>query len=1045
MIEDHLINNKKFLSLLIYNFLIGLYWVNLTKEVWPCISKTLSKLYSVVSNDIQQYVIKDYNEFIFIINKFSSSDEMYKRYSHIVANYYEEYNDNDRFESSILSNSILDILPSLLSKNYLYSDINKTTEEDKFINYTNKLNIFFNAISLSISSLITLNNIDKFLEDHITTINPKEVKLNTDNLLILNYIAEKQSNSTLQQTKLIENILSLYTKSQLNLSLEIRNELINTVEYMIIDNKSLEIQKLCINILCNHNPYLQNNKELLIKVVSNHNVIQELYNLNDLKNNKGNELSEEERLSLIKVLIRLYYSKYFGLYDENNKKMKSKSSGSLVTFFIQLNNQEMSYFIDLMFLNCFLNKEELILLRCRRFLDILSTNYRQLKYKFKEYDQRLINTITKVLIVNKELSEISINKESIPTNEESINPDLLLSYNKHFLRLSKEIRKECLILLPILYKDFTDESNSSIILNSVNHIFNSYNNSFKLLAESQTPTENSLFTFVFNLSLSSDLFYIFDNNHAIINEMICITNNSNIDNSLIVKLLHFIDNIISVKYKYNEYHQQQLKNSYNSKYATVIEINNEDKTKPDEINLFSLSSFYNDKVLKSNLPYSHINIVLSTLIDNLLLREKISQSLQSSTTQLYLTVLLKILELTQSDTLRLFKQSTDTIFISPSMIAHLINFFMSLVKNRILLKEDFEGIMFNILKSLHYLICLSNNKLEYANYIHTLKHLLYQVEEYNTRLVLLVLLSEFKSYSDYTIDLLLSLNKNENTLIEIDYDNIKEKDLDCELITYQLLYFISQGDFSLQTIASKRVNFVLKLVKSHNTIISIVNVIYNMIFYCKSPSVMRCLVSILTYISTYQQSTVNELLPIDLINNIIEINVDNDTTDSMSLIESITHIKLSIRVESAIKIIDLLNQGAIRHISIMKILIPIVKLTLSPDAYASSTSSNDFNVFTDTKVLNALNDSMIKILKSSISHITIEETIDIMLFFNNKIKKLSYNQGNVNEHIKGILNNLHNALASILEVIDINPGYDFNYYFSLRVSQILTNNYSKYT
>ena len=65
------------------------------------------------------------------------------------------------------------------------------------------------------------------------------------------------------------------------------NYLISVVNTLILNSRSLNTQKLCIAILTNINPYININKELLYKAAENHNVIEELYNIEKLSNSKN--------------------------------------------------------------------------------------------------------------------------------------------------------------------------------------------------------------------------------------------------------------------------------------------------------------------------------------------------------------------------------------------------------------------------------------------------------------------------------------------------------------------------------------------------------------------------------------------------------------------------------------------------------------------------------------------------------------------------------------------------------------------------------------
>ena len=167
-----------------------------------------------------------------------------------------------------------------------------------------------------------------------------------------NYISEKESrkyfgniNKNLQE--IILTILSKINFSYLYIIEnfeEKKDEIKNILYDQIIFSRTQSIQKLCVMIYINLEPKLTKFNLLFVKLIETSNIIDRLYNLNDIRSD-GNELvNPDERVLLIPILIRLYYSKYFYV-SSKIKKVKTKNKINIVSFFIQLQPEEFKEYI----------------------------------------------------------------------------------------------------------------------------------------------------------------------------------------------------------------------------------------------------------------------------------------------------------------------------------------------------------------------------------------------------------------------------------------------------------------------------------------------------------------------------------------------------------------------------------------------------------------------------------------------------------------------------------------------------------------------------
>ena len=827
---------------LIFNYLLSCYWINLTKDVWPSINKSLQMLFNNIkdvfvnlinnqSNNTSNndnisveyiYYIDTYNKLIRLIKRIGSSDELYKKHSHLAKHIYSKFNDleKDTLNEDFKSNNIdlnnndnkFDTLNYNLISNYetynikeFVNNINKELVGSNYlsnldiignnncnnirINISNRLSIFILGFIQNIPNINNLLNLSKsikkenyiscslynsimqeahnFLNYHINTItfntffnyfktdinynNNINIKCNDNNNnyiyelnLLYNYTLEKSNNvipsRSINHIRLTENILLIYNsidpvlfnnENSLYLS-----DLTTTINNLIMNSRNLNTQKLCIQILSNINPYINLNKSLLIKAAENYNVIEELYNIENIKNYNNKFIKDDliERKIVIEMLIRIYYSKYFGLINNERKKMKVKNKSSLVIFFSQLNKEDISFYYNLMCNDCcegYTNYESsnftyMYLFKIKKFLNILNTNFKQLRYKFEQFSCDLINLLTNILVFNKnssiyfskldklnkhDTSNIGNSINVVLSNMLSLNKNsniikslynntLIEDYKKHYNNISKDIRKEILSVLIVIYNAFSDNNkdnynNLQAITNSVESIVIAYKEFFEYKMDNVTNTSlstNIVFDFFFSLTRNINLHYLFNN--CIIKSSVVyyfksissIKKEINIDNVFLIKIITLIDNLITSKYKYLQYleHLYNLKIDnidINSQYVDWIELNENndfntynnknaiDKYKDINnikvtnnlmrIKCKTLNDYYNTSVFSNNIIFSYFKYFIN-LMTTLIEKERVFNNINYKLNEQYIETIVKLYSLIQPSSLELMKISKST-------------------------------------------------------------------------------------------------------------------------------------------------------------------------------------------------------------------------------------------------------------------------------------------------------------------------------------------------------------------------------------------------
>ncbi len=395
-----------------YDFLLGSYWIRLTKTLWPVLTKCIERFFQALGKLINEKLFwlifsKTIKLFEFIYNVGTIDNllenidrKKFDKFYFIFSEKFEVTESNSNLSSACYLENIIitsfyakrDNVASLaLNVNLFYEGFLKSQHYfDVVINGSNSILLEKN---LSAGSKFYL--FDNFYKFFSRIINPKnenwlnevyrtnetfnsnlkalnkeknmEITNQTDSIenfnkfymnYFNNFITQKESSKFFSNTNknLQEAILTIISKISFSSVYKIKeNDLFTKKENVklllydqLIFSRTVIIQKLCVTIYLNLEPKLKKFYQLFEKLIENPNLIDRLYNLQDIRTDSNEQISYEEKQLLIPILIRLYYSKYFYLSNKT-KKVKTRNKINIVSFFIQLTPEEFKEYIKVIF------------------------------------------------------------------------------------------------------------------------------------------------------------------------------------------------------------------------------------------------------------------------------------------------------------------------------------------------------------------------------------------------------------------------------------------------------------------------------------------------------------------------------------------------------------------------------------------------------------------------------------------------------------------------------------------------------------------------
>ena len=766
--------------------------------------------YPEYKNDIINYIMNPINEVRNYIQKYPSEYDYVNKNNEIIKKNYiiiEELSDKNIYKNiNILSDeykttsTFFTGMPNGLIESYCILLNSDNDFRNNFIE-----NIFINTCSkFDTDGLILIKEI---LNNKI---------LNDDYNVLFNYIYDKENKTSFNGTifKLKESLFGIMSKLE-NLSGYPNFEKIKKIIYaQIILSRSSLIQKYSIDILAIFDTHIKNYTNLLKEIVDNTNVLMKVNNLEKIMSDDNQIMNEEDRKYIMPIMTRLYYSKYFNIknteFSANTKKLKTKNKINLINYFVQLNPDEFSEYINIIFESinkelfnmekfeqkinyktCKYNYALLNIRTMKKILEIVKLNLKQITKLFN--DNNIIENISNILIncfvffknlghkIKKSKDEIYQNCikyiENYSTNKihNYFNAEEFEKFFSFMSKNIKDLKREFFSIFIMLFNQFY--SNETLVKNLSQRLCDEYEHN---LLNKTANTSNSIYKFFLSLSRHAKLHFIFIlNNNLILKALFNSLQSIDIERNFILKILDFFENIIS-PYSIETLNESmegknkniEIKNETKKKseYVEIMELENENSSDDESLNNIKdeipltdeeLINNFNNIIIKN---FNEINKALTCLI----FHEKISPTIKDNLTKKIIEILLNIWSL-YINTNTTKEKNYEKI---PS-IQELFNFLMTIVqKDKKILGE--KDIFDNVMKLLHILIVIKIKKNEDKNELrkiyNILINLIYKINNFNSRLLLSIILREFYVLEQNdenkmdnfieVLEILIQLNKN---------------------------------------------------------------------------------------------------------------------------------------------------------------------------------------------------------------------------------------------------------------------------------------------
>ena len=1017
------------LDLIIFSFffLLGNFWISLTKSVWPIISKSLENLFTALikSSNIDKYsnyeldiktnLLDLINKlFIFIANYPSESDFYSKNYFRIKKEWVS------------------------LKNNESIHTLNINELQIKY----RTISTFFNGITFGLSNYYILLNSSQnfsfdFLDNCIIKIdhcfkslyiekifsNPKD---KTELCILYNYMIDKEMKSSYSNTifKLKESLFLIISKLNSLLYYKNFDSLKKVIYEQIIISRSITIQKYSIEIISLFENRIKNYLNLLKNIIESTTVINQIFNINKIINDNGHEIKEEEREILIPIITRLYYSKYFYLKDdliERGKKMKTKNKINLVNYFIQLRQNEFEEYLNIVFEPIFLvfenNKKEnfntLNLKIYKKLLDIIKLNLKQITSLFNNNNQITIisNKIKLCFIFLKHLGQkIKSNKEDLINSTEkyihkylSNENNILNAYDKEefkkffafMYKNIKEIKKESFNIFTMIFNKFYD--NTNLVSQISKTICQEYTENLKKI----TTKINSIYKFFISLSKHAKLHFIFAENSMIIENLMNIIKNKETERAFILNIIECIENILS------PYSIDNI-NTIENENVTQMEISEDEDS--NNFNYHKNDTPIDDKTLQYNFVkiilfnFNNFNESLTSLIFN----NKIGTSIKDNLTIRIIEIFLSLWSLYTNS------NKNKNVNYEDLKIDNILSFLLKILEKDKKIYQE-RDILNNVLKLSHILVIIKkikyqsnkSNLEEMKNLYQIFTSLIYKVENYNNRLIVSIILQEF-SFIDPTNKLInvlelisyLNSNKQKNRELgkELDSDSVIEKinlinenfineNLSViEPLIYQLIILSNNEEFALSTLALDKAKLIFQKISLLNIQENFISVI-NVLFYLLNEK-FSLAKNIMEFLYEINSKTQNKISCSDL----YEI-VNEDKSNYFLL--NILNFKYDLRSDALDLLINYFQDSnkTISQYSIVNVIIPIIKNFLNFKNYSENPSNiRKFTLKRKNEILNEIVNKSILIIPELVKRISEEEIEKLLLYFYSNLKKLSQNK-----------------------------------------------------
>lgn len=986
------------LSMFVIYFLIGCYWITLTKSVWEILSRGLDRLFNYIANSAKTASFSQYesimcDKVINVINKIFSFIQDYPSES----DYVSKSNINNE-KDYIIFTSKEDKDIDLTVRNV--ASLLSTQNANEF----RTISTFFNGVTkgLSLSYFNILNSNDSFkhtylssfialckLFNHEIDLYPKSNrnKYPKEMCLLYNFILDKETKTHTVLLKLLENLFTLTSKLNALTSYNDIPNLLQCIYSMIITSRSTTIQKSAVTIISLFDTRIRSYMTLLNKIIDSTVVIIELANLNEIKSDNSQLIKDDEREALVPLMTRLYYSKYFALSAEG-AKMKTKHKINLINYFIQLKQEEFDDYMKIMLspVNsiCLENLCDFDMRTYKKLLEIIKVNLKQITKLFSDKIEDITKMILRIFIFLKRLCDnIKTNKEkAISEITKCIESDEYIAKTKYakyfteeemkvflsfFSKNVKEIKKETFRIFAMIYDKFY--TRTKMVSETSREICEEY----KLNLTKSVCKINSMFKFFISLSSHAKLHFIFSENPILISSIMGILTNEKTEKKFISNVLEFVENLLSV-------------------YDT-FEVNaDSDKMIEEDIAI-------DDEAIEKNMKDIVVNNQ-SVFINSI---AKFIKIFNITSSHLFAYRVIDILK-------KLF--AIDASKETKDANKEILNFVISILLTDKLITQNKEKL--NAILTL-CLILLENgisfNEEDNVNVLlRKFIKLLNNISYASSRVYFANILAHFaflyddKAQYANVIEIFISLNKENqkrNLANELDTDFIYkvlenvdvEKNIKfCEFIIYQLFFLSINEDFALANLAKNKILQIAKFISTKNTFSQFKDVFDSICdFVSNKFEFAKISFEFLSEVNSVHESEI-------AFKDLFEIKVDD-----LDFFTAILNFKYEMRISALIELKAKMEKNEITFNSLFFIIKPIIKKFLDYKNYAIQMTNNKRAFIirrsseVQVRIVNAAIDIIPLLIDSMIKENNEDALCDLILYIHRNLNNLTKQKAKRNQ------------------------------------------------
>jgi hypothetical protein len=1059
----------------VYCFLLGSYWIRYVKTLWPIITKNMEKFIQLVNsskNDTKigllNFISNTVERLIHLIKDVGNNEDFISRFSKEKINeLYFIFNEEDigvefRIDNfthkNIIAINFLNKRDKLLSVSLFYDGLFQSLQSyDKVL--TADKNIFLSFMNNVFYRILEGKGID----------NNSMSDSNTETYfkcLFGNYISDKEFSTSSLSKKIYENILLIMSSITKNMLTHIDGERLREVLYRyIVISKSQTVQKYIIAILTNLDDRLRNFRKLFEAVVENTNVIDRLYNLEKTTNDSNILMKPEEREALIPLTTRLYYSKYFYITDDT-KKLKTRNKINLVSYYIQLKEDEFNDYVNLIFepllgvreISENVNLTGINMRIYKKVIEILTLNLKQITGLFGNSINTVTRVVKNILIFIKRLNDYVKANPDYTEYQELVKRDYidflpyfdidgLAGYSKLLLKLIKETKKSSFLLLKTIFIKFVDRH--ELIAGVTKDICEEYKDILVRFSKSSSPKINALLQFLLSFANKPQLHFIYVYNYSVYNSILSILFNNNIDNVFLNTLLDWVEALLV------PYHNKKISDTIekfeegiDNPYVEKMILDDDQDEEEDEINQVSDEMRLNNENVLIKQNFNLINKGILELVKN----GRVKMTLKDNFTKKVLDIFIYLWNVETLDGIEL------------TISSEILEFIIKLLSDRNIFKSENIDVLTNVLRTAHLLLNVSENKKAYYKQF---INMIYKIQDSNNRLLLTLILQEFSDYYGdnkfhHVLELLIYLNSRkkkrvlEDGDIDADVDTILDKMnsitpdtvgqfnlYHLEPLIYQLLVISKSEDYSIHMTSISKIKLIYETVLSHNAVEILLNdkfkeimaVMYELIMTSKNINLIKNILEVYSHINTIFNSS-NEFIDLsnnyEICNDLYSIKIE---TEGYNFFEAILNLKYDLRIEAITSLREALKEGTLSYFSVSKVILPIFRIYFNPHTFSSKSGFVTYRIETQIEHIISEWISCIPYLSKVI---TKHDLKDLVFYLFKQIEKVNKLEKQIEtSELKKFTDLLYKALSKQLENLQFSYVYDFDADFVKIIRRLL--------